>query len=459
MLPASGVTTTGPFTHPSLAKPALYETLHKMILRAYARVRPEDLARVRALLPATGHESAVRPPLVPLDFTSAQIGAVLESLIAVFATAAPYVMQPGNRRNRPPAGPRDQVLTALITSAQQVLDPVAAGAADATIRQVFGLPDDIHLPAIRQTFADASAGLPRLHANGAILIDERGELTIQGAAALSSPSKMLFPAAFFDAHTDDGVRTLLHECFHVASSAIRDQVYFGNASFDSITLSEKLANADHYGQVTRMRANLNVAPPGPITVQAGVGVALCPNDTTKVREAAAEASRRVTRAWVRTLWTWQHLGAVRAQQETWTVFSTEPDELIAHQLMSDSKTCGMTLHQGAGGRSIATPPASLPFPMVTDFDQAVMEEIIKDTHDLVSWSQRARTVDVLAAAPGGPGPFLLAADVRGQPPTGMADALVAQATASLNSPWLATPAALKTLVDSLRVRDSSDAAQ
>jgi hypothetical protein len=452
MLPASGVTKREPFTHPTLDKASLRRTLYWLVRRAYGRVRPDDVAAVDAgLADSQRYNTLVRGAALP-DFASPNTGTDLDSVIGFFESTVPYVVQPGARQNQPPEAPGDAVLLTMRQEAVPVLRAVAAGNANATIRQVFQLPNDDQLARIRGMFTAAADGLERLHANRAILVDSRGDLASQGAGALSSPRQMLLPPSFFAARTDDRVRTLLHECFHVADAAIVDHVYFGNAGFDALLLAEKLVNAEHYGEVARRHAHLDVAPPGPITVQAGASVALTLAQITKVRDGATDAAQRLTRAWVRTLWTWQRMRAYRVYQESWNPFAIAPDELVALELIRDSETCGMTLHRPPGGRCIAPIGKGEPLPMITDYDQAVLEEIIADTHRLVGWSQALRTIDVIAAGPAA-GTQLVAADVAASPSEGLADSLVDLAIASLPNRF-PTPATLKEVVNSLRIRDS-----
>ncbi len=465
MLPASGVTRTEPFTHPTLAKAPLYTALFWMIVRAYGRVRQDDHAGVQVQLGGLPLAGDIRGRQLP-NLNDPALADKLEATIRLLEDRAPYVIQPGDRKNQPPNGAGQQVLRTMLDEAGVVLNQIAGGAADVTITNVFGLVNGALLPQIRQVYADAVTGLERLWNNRTILADDRGDLTTQGAGALSSPNQMLFPPSFFAARTDAGVRTLLHECFHVARADIIDHAYFGSPSFDSLSQERKLVNADHYGQVARVRANLNRPAAPPVAVNPGNGVVLGPGDVETVRAAALEATERLTRAWVRTLWSWQNMRRVRAQQNSW--WSGNPDQLVATQLMRDSETCGLTLHRAPGGRSTAGPNEVYPFPLITDYDQAVLEEVISDTHALVGWAHNCVAVDVLAAAPiGAAPPHLTAGDVTsatairtgvvnvGVSVTGLADQLVAQATTSLANPWAATPAALKTIVDSLRVRDAS----
>ncbi len=460
MLPLRGVTQGEPFTHPQLPQPPLRATLHRLVRRAYGRVRPNDLGALRVALGSTGVDNHVRTA-APLNYANAATNDILEKLIAVFNDKTPYVMQAGARQNQPPNNTGLAVLKTMVDEVTTVLTQVAAGNADAHIIAVFSLPDATRVPEIKKTFTKAAEGLNRLYDNRMILLDHRGDLDIQGAGATSSPKSLTVPEVFADARTDGRIRTLMHESFHIASEDITDHLYFGAPGFATADWATMSTNADHYAEVARRHAGLNLPMPAPLAVLGPPGgPALTPPQETKVRQAMTEAQERLTRGWARSLWVWQRMGYIQQYQNSsylWLLPGSAPTELLLRQLMLESEQVSMTLHYGAGGR--ATTRADVPpvLPMITAYDLAVMEEVLADLHQLVGWGHGQNTVHVLpagAALPAGHAAYLWATDVTNAatPMTNLADQLVVQATQSLADPWLPTPAALKTLVDGMRVR-------
>ncbi|WP_406313036.1 hypothetical protein OHA77_31825 [Streptosporangium sp. NBC_01639] len=446
-----------PFTHPQLPQPPLRTTLHRLIRRAYGRVQANDLGALRVALNNVGVATYVQGA-TPLNYTTAAANDTLEKLIAVFEDKVPYVMQAGARQHQPPAGTGLAVLKTMVDEVTTVFDQVAAGSADAHIVTVFNLPDNTKVPEIKKTFTEASKGLKRLHDGRRLLLDNRGELAIQGAGAVTSPEISILPHTFTDARTDDRVRTLLHESFHIVSEKITDHNYFGAPGFAAADWPTMSTNADHYAEVARRHAGLNLPAPAPLAVlDPPAGPALTLAQQTKVRQAMTEAQERLTRGWARSLWVWQNMGYVQRYQNSYLWLGAAPGELLLRQLMLESEQVSMTLHYGAGGR--ATTRADVPpvLPMITAYDLAVLEEVLADLHQLVGWGRGQHTVHVLpagAALPAGHAAYLWAADVTNAatPMTNLADQLVGQATQSPASPWLPTPAALKTLVDGMRVR-------
>lgn len=457
MLPLRGVTQGEPFTHPQLPQPPLRTTLHRLVRRAYGRVQANDLGALRVALNNVGVATYVQGA-TPLNYTTAAANDTLEKLIAVFEDKVPYVMQAGARQHQPPAGTGLAVLKTMVDEVTTVFDQVAAGNADAHIVAVFNLPDNTKVPEIKKTFTEASKGLKRLHDGRRLLLDNRGELAIQGAGAVTSPEISILPHTFTDARTDDRVRTLLHESFHIVSEKITDHNYFGAPGFAAADWPTMSTNADHYAEVARRHAGLNLPAPAPLAVlDPPAGPALTPAQQTKVRQAMTEAQERLTRGWARSLWVWQSMGYVQRYQNSYLWLGAAPGELLLRQLMLESEQVSMTLHYGAGGR--ATTRADVPpvLPMITAYDLAVLEEVLADLHQLVGWGRGQHTVHVLpagAALPAGHAAYLWAADVTNAatPMTNLADQLVGQATQSPADPWLPTPAALKTLVDGMRVR-------
>ncbi|MER5426817.1 hypothetical protein [Streptosporangium roseum] len=446
-----------PFTHPQLPQPPLRATLHRLVRRAYGRVRANDLGTLRVTLNNTGVAPYVQAAN-PLNYTTAAANDTLEKIIAVFEDKTPYVMQAGTRKNRPPDNAGLVVLKAIVDEVAGVFDQVAAGNADAHIIAVFNLPNTARLPEIKEKFTEAAKGVRRLYADRMLLLDFRGELAIQGAGAVTSPVVSILPHTFADARTDDRVRTLLHESFHIVSEDITDHNYFGAPGFAAADWPTMSTNADHYAEVARRHAALALPAPAPLAVLGPpAGPALTPPQETKVRQAMTEAQERLTRGWARSLWVWQSMGYVQQYQNSYLWLGPKPAELLLRQLMLESEQVSMTLHYGAGGR--ATTRADVPpvLPMITSYDLAVLEEVLGDLHRLVSWGRGQNTVHVLPAGaplPAGHAAYLWAADVTnaGTPMTNLADQLVGQATQSLADPWLPTPAALKTLVDGMRVR-------
>ncbi|MDP9862374.1 MULTISPECIES: hypothetical protein [Streptosporangium] len=446
-----------PFTHPHLPQPPLRTTLHRMVRRAYGRVRAADLGALRVALGSTGVDNYARTA-APLDYTTTAADDTLEKLIAVFEDKTPYVMQAGARQNQPPNGNGQTVLKTMVDEVVTVHTQVAAGNADGHIIAVFGLPDNTRVPEIRKVFTEAAEGLQRLHDNRLILLDRRGDLAIQGAGATSSPRSMTVPDAFADARTNDRVRTLMHESFHVARAEITDHVYFGVPGFATADWGTMSTNADHYAEVARRHAGLNLPVPAPLAVLGPpAGPALTLPQEAKVRQAVAEAQERLTRGWARSLWVWQNMGYVQRYQNSYVWLGAAPTELLLRQLMLESQQTSMTLHHGTGGRATTRVDVPPVLPSVTAYDLAVMEEVLADLHQLVGWGRGQNTVQVLsagAALPAAHAAYLWAADVTNAatPMTNLADQLVSQATQSLADPWLPTPAALKTLVDGMRVR-------
>ncbi|MEU9831348.1 hypothetical protein AB0D67_07375 [Streptosporangium sp. NPDC048047] len=451
------MTRNEPFTHPRLSQPPLRRTLHRMVRRAYGRVRQSDLGALRVALGGTGVDNYARTA-APLDYTNATADDTLEKLIEVFNDRTPYVMQAGTRQNQPPKNPGLTVLKTMVDEVTAVLTQIAAGNADAHIIAVFALPDNTRVPGIRKTFTEAAEGLNRLHDNRLILLDHRGDLDIQGAGATSSPRSLTVPETFVDARTDGRIRTLLHESFHIASADITDHLYFGAPGFATADWPIKSTNADHYAEVARRHAGLTLPAPAPLTVLGPPGgPALTAPQETKVRQAMTEAQQRLTRAWARSLWVWQRMGYVQRYQTSWVWLGAAPDELLLRQLMLESEQISMTLHHGAEGRSTTRADVAPELPMITAYDFAVMEEVLADLHQLVGWGLAQNTVHVLpagAALPAGNAAHLRVADVTNAatPMTSLADQFVAQATVSPADPWLPTSAALKTLVDGMRVR-------
>ncbi|MEU1733381.1 hypothetical protein [Streptosporangium sp. NPDC020145] len=457
MLPLSGVTQQEPFTHPQLPQPPLRATLHRLVRRAYDRVRPADLGALRVALGSTGVDNYARTA-APLNYANAAANDTLEKLIAVLADRTPYVAQAGNRQNQPPGDAGQAVLKTMVDEATTAFTQIAAGNADAHITAVFNLPDGTRLPKIKQRFTDAANGLRRLYDNRMILLDSRGDLAIQGAGAVSSPESLTVPMAFADARTDGRVRTLLHESFHIAGKDIVDHIYFGAAGFATVDWPAMKTNADHYAEVARRHTNLVLPAPAPLAVLApAAGPALTVPQETRVRQALTEAQERLTKGWARSLWVWQNMVFVQKYQNSYIWLDEAPTELLYRQLMLESQQISMTLHHGPGGRSTTPVDTSPVLPLITAYDLAVMEEVLADLHRLVGWGQAQQTVHVLAAGtplPAGNAAYLWAADVTNAatPVSNLADQLVAQATQSLADPWLPTAAALKTLVDGMRAR-------
>ncbi|MBB4912984.1 hypothetical protein [Streptosporangium saharense] len=458
MLPLRGVTQQEPFTHPQLPQPPLRATLHRLVRRAYSRVRQDDLGALRVALSNTGVDNYVRSAAVP-DYTNTAVNDALEKLITVFVDKTPYVAQAGNRQNQPPGNAGQAVLKTMVDEATTAFTQIAAGNADAHITAVFNLADGARLPEIKRTFTEAAKGLRRLHDNRLILLDHRGDLDIQGAGAVSSPRSLTVPVTFADARTDARVRILLHESFHIASKDIVDHIYFGAAGFSTVGWPAMKTNADHYAEVARRHAGLTLPAPAPLAVLApAAGPALTPAQELKVSQALTEAQERLTKGWARSLWVWQNMGLVQRYQNSYLWLGEAPTtELLVRQLMLESQQISMTLHHGTGGRATTPPDVPPVLPLVTAYDLAVMEEVLADLHRLVSWGQAQQTVHVLAAGtplPAGNAAYLWAADVTNAATSvgNLADQFVTQATQSLASPWLPNAPALKTLVDGMRVR-------
>jgi hypothetical protein len=459
MLVGTGVTAAEPFTSTGPDRIVLLRALHRMVIRADAKVTAADRAAVNGAYLAAGVVVAGPINYAPVPPAAAQ----LEKLITALTEHARYVVQPGAGVVNPPFGAAVRpTLQAMVTTAVTAFTQIAAGNADNHIRSVFALPpgDNSKVPEIRAVFAEAAAALRRLENDRAILADVRDELAAQGAAALTSPEQMLLPADFADANTAPRIRTLLHESFHAARESIIDHMYASNPNFAAMAYDKKAANADTYAQVARLHTNLQQPAPAPVNVVGGAAVVVNPAQTQLARAAMAEASHRLTRAWVRSIWSLQRLRAVQAWQASWSLSTF--NELILRQLHRDSETCGLTLHYRAGhGRSEATKPAVTPFPKITGYDIAVQEEIVADLHRLVSWANAQATVTVPAPGalpPAAHAAWLLPGDLAALQATGLADKLTEQAIGSLPLPWFPTAAATKQVVDTLRIRDAGRAA-
>jgi hypothetical protein len=274
---------------------------------------------------------------------------------------------------------------------------------------------------------------------------------------------MLLPNNFADAYTDERVRTLLHETFHAVDARIIDHVYARDPSFAALGITEKLTNADHYADVARTHAGLQPAIPPTLTVATADGVVLTEPEETKVRDAVRNASARLTRAWVRSLWDWQFMGRIGLY-----VSADNADDLVLRRLRRISELTGLTLHQQSSadtgamaaamktGRSTVTALVMRPFPKLTEYDQAVLEEVVADTHQLVSWIHGQSPITVTAgAATGASTAWLPAAAVKdpNMHATGLALNLVKQAVLALRSPWLSSNE-LVAVIEALRVEAS-----
>jgi hypothetical protein len=445
MLVGTGVTGAPPFTDAQLNRTELLRKLHQMVKRANNRVRATDRTAVDNALTAKG----VQIDMV-IDYTTFNSAAkTLEKMLQVMVDKARYVVQAYDAVNKSFSDPQRANIMPLVNEAVTAFTRISKGDQDAFIRATFALPDDTKLPEIKETFAAAATALTRLYNDRMLLCDDRGDLTIQGAGALTSPESMLLPPSFANGRTDDRVRVLLHETFHAVDTAIIDHVYSSDPSFAGLPLKDKLTNADHYAHVAREHTNLQPPQPAPVNVL-GVGLVVSNQDITKVREAVAEASHRLTRAWVRALWSLQRLYRIKPGHEN------DWDELVLRQLSRDSQTCGLTLHHRVdGGRSDAVKPAVKPFPPIAFWDTAVLEEVVADLHTLVGWVHGQQTIQVHPAAPAVPGAaaVLTTAEVTNMHSPGLAVRLIEQAIASLRAPWL-TAVATAELVNALRTRDN-----
>ena len=155
---------------------------------------------------------------------------------------------------------------------------------------------------------------------------------------------------------------LLHECFHVVSEEIIDTVYFGDHfEFNSISLDDKLRNADHYAVIVRKVANVpeREAAVSALQIDDDGGV-LSSDDIEAITKGAAQAAYWLTRAWVRTARSWKVIGWFRACQGAWMPSRVPyPNTLVARQLVRDSQTCKMTVHVRMGlapdGLSVGQP--------------------------------------------------------------------------------------------------------
>ena len=125
MLPAPGVTRSQPFTDSRVDKPELYRALFRMIVRAYGRVRPDDLSSVDEALDESPYAHNVRNRTAPPVDTK-DIAAQLESLIKIFAKNAPYVLQPGALQSQPPGPEEKHVLREMLDEASAVLKKITA---------------------------------------------------------------------------------------------------------------------------------------------------------------------------------------------------------------------------------------------------------------------------------------------------------------------------------------------
>jgi hypothetical protein len=455
MLVGTGVTGAAPFTSTGPNRAGLLQALHRMVIRADAKVRAVDRAAVDGAYLAKGVVVAA-----PINYAQVPLASArLEKLIAVLAEHARYVVQPGEDVvNRPFDDAVRPTLQAMVATAVTAFTQIGAGTADHHIRAVFALPlgDNSKVPGLRAVFTEAAAALQRLEHDRTILADVRGDLAVQGAAALTSPEQMLLPADFAAANTPQRIRTLLHESFHAARESIIDHMYASNPNFAAMAYEKKAVNADSYAEVARLHTNLQAPVPAPVTVVGAGGIALTLAQTQLVRAAMAEVSHRLTRAWVRSLWTLQRLRAVQAWQASWSW--QKVDALTLHQLHRDSETCGLSLHyQADGGRSEATKPEVTPFPPITAYDIAVLEEVVADLSRLVGWANTQATVTVqppAALPPAAHAAYLLHGDLALLHDTGLADKLTDQAIASLPLPWFPAAASTKQVLNTLRIRDA-----
>jgi hypothetical protein len=455
MLVGTGVTGAAPFTSTGPNRAGLLQALHRMVIRADAKVTAADRAAVDGAYLGKGVvvAAAINYAQVP------QASARLEKLIAALTEHARYVVQPGaDVVNAPFDNTVRPTLQAMVATAVTAFTQIGAGNADNHIRAVFALPwgDNSKVPELRAVFTEAAAALQRLENDRKILADVRGDLAVQGAAALTSTEQMLLPADFAAANTAPHIRTLLHESFHAARESIIDHMYASNPNFAAMAYDKKTANADTYAEVARLHTNLQPPVPAPVNVVGAGAIALTLAETQLARAAMAEVSQRLTRAWVRSIWTLQRLRAVQAWQGSFSL--RKADSLTLHQLHRDSETCGLTLHyQVDGGRSEATKPEVTPFPPITAYDIAVLEEVVADLHLLVGWANTQATVTVQppgALPPAGHAAYLLRGDLALLQDTGLADKLTDQAIASLQLPWLPAAASTKQVVNTLRIRDA-----
>jgi hypothetical protein len=250
---------------------------------------------------------------------------------------------------------------------------------------------------------------------------------------------------FAEAVGDGGVRVLLHESFHAVDAAIIDHIYEGDPSFSTLSLENKLTNADSYAHVARVQAGLQEPAPPEIEVLASSDLILTSGDVAKAKAVMSLASHQMTRAWVRGIWDRQFVDRIG-------LYRPDPNvnEFMLRRLRRMSEGCGLTLHslgrqvtvELSLGRSTAILPSIRPFPSITAYDRAVLEEVIGDLHSLVGWARQRHTVSVIPRYPAPYGVAYLYGPALQDPTVyqrGLALAIINQAVLSLANPWLSSP--------------------
>lgn len=257
----------------------------------------------------------------------------MRKLDASMLTIYPAINKPATRL---PNNEEMNIIGELFENAASIMFDIGNGHHAKHVRMVFGSDQEV-VERAKHTFTASAEALRRLlRKEGGVVIDELRKDAVWGCGGLTTQEQMALPVSAVKRDFENAFLTVVHEATHAAISPwdTTDHYYEYHDQFKKASPQEKLTTADYYKVVVRKITDNDkeVFMPG-----SGLVVSATDGRSAQLMNAAVEADKIVTAAWVSAIRIHEHLRDMAnnpSLADKWSAWCTNASRLM-----------GLTLHR------------------------------------------------------------------------------------------------------------------